>query len=518
MPFQFILSFFAAGFLIKQLSLSTGIELHKSLEPFSHLGVVFLLFLVGLKINPQEIKSIGKEAALIGFLQYLVTTAVLFPILIFAFDLPLLSSFILSSALSFSSTIVATKMIYKRAEQDQLYAKIAFGILIIQDLLALALIIFATSNSVDQSFFLIFLQFVIKCLSAFLLILLGFKFLPTIEKYIYKDPEMIFLFAIAVALTFTGLFEVLGIGFELGALSAGVLLASSFYQREISSRVEPIKNLFLVIYFAFLGASVDWNFLINYGHIIAALAFLISFVLKPFIINFLMGAFGFGKHDGFKTSLVLSQISEFTILICLAAAFSSETIAAVTLVFIFTVVFSSILFENSLSLSKRIKVKWWGGSLNNHSNFSLEEPAPEIILFGAHRLGEGIIGKLKQLSPNFLIIDNNPLIINKLQDKKLQCLFGDASDVDFLQTLKLINLKMIVSTIPDREINLTLLDFLKKKRVNAVEIMLSNQKEEAEILEKAGADYVILPHYLGKQIVGEIISRKGFNKKNWHRR
>lgn len=512
-----ILSFFVAGFLIKQLLKPLGFDTYSpSLDAFSKFGVVFLLFLVGLKINPTELNSLGSKVIKIALLQVIVTSMLFFIGLLLFFNLPVLQALFLAGALSFSSTIVATKMIYKRNEQDTLYAKISFGILIIQDILAVILIMAAGMlvNTGESFALLSVLQLLIKLVATFLIILLGLKLLPIVEKYVYRDQELLFMFAISVCLLFSGLFQVLNIGLELGALTAGVLLAQSSYQREISSRINPIKNLFLVIYFAWLGMKIDINFLVNYFHIIAALSLLIAWIIKPFVLNLLMSLFGYNKHDSFKTSLVLSQISEFTILIALALQFSTDTIATIVAVFITTVTISSVLFENSVGLAKRIRVKWWHNE--ESSTVKYQEPQPEILLIGAHRLGDGLINKLRLLSSNILVIDNNPEIINNLQVRKINCLYGDASEADFLETLDLSNLKMILSTVPDLDTNLFLLDFLKRKHIE-IKIALATSKNEAEQLYDHGATYVIMPYELGKNAVSELINKRGLAKSRWVR-
>jgi Kef-type K+ transport system membrane component KefB len=512
-----ILSFFAAGFLVKEFLTPFGFEAYMpSLEALSKFGVVFLLFLVGLKINPQDIKKVGTKVLNIALLQIAFCSFVFTTSLVYFFKLSIFNALLLGTALSFSSTIVATKLIYGRGEQDTLYAKISFGILVVQDIVAVVLILFATglSSLPSQELGLFLLQFGIKIFSAVLLVILSFKLLPLIEKAIYKSKELLFLFSLSVCLVFAASFEALHIGFELGALTAGILLAQSFYQREISSRISPIKNLFLAIYFGYLGTKLDIDFLFNYGHVLLAVSVLISWLVKPFIINFLMAFFNFSKHDGFKTSLALSQISEFTILVCFAAGFSSDTNASIVAIFIVTVAVSSLLFEHSLSLSKRIKVKWWQEK-GQKEDEKYKEPQPEILLFGAHRLGYGLIPHLKKLSKDILVVDNNPDIVNKLQDEGVTCLFGDASEAEFLETLDLKKLKMLVSTVPDLDTNLFLLDFMKRKRRGKVRVFLATHQAQAKRLEKAGATYVILPYELGKNVVGSWFEKRGFEKKKW---
>jgi len=512
-----ILSFFVAGFLVKQMLEPLGFTGYlPALEAFSKFGVVFLLFLVGLKINPWEVRQVGRKILAIGTLQITLTSLVLVTALVHFFNLPFDRAFVLGVALSFSSTIVATKMIYDRGEQDSLYAKVSFGILIIQDIVAVILIMFSSmffGNTAQPSSLLI-LQLAIRITAAFLIVLLSIKFLPRLEKLFFKSQELLFLFALGVCLLMAGAFETMHIGYELGALAAGMLLAQSFYQREIASRINPIKNLFLVIYFGYLGMLIDPQFVLQYGHIILAVSVLITWLIKPFITNFLMAFFNFSKHDGFKTSLVLSQISEFTVLVCFAAGFSASTNAAIVAIFMTTVAFSSLFFENSLNLSKRVRVRWWTKG-EAAPVLKYQEPRPEIILFGAHRMGFGLIKAFKKISPHVLVVDNNPDVINKLQVRGVDCLFGDGGEADFLETLDMGRLQMVVSTIPDLDTNLFLLSFLKRRRKAKIRVFLATRKEQAERLYRNGANYVILPYELGKSVVGKIFEKRGLNKSRW---
>ena len=224
-----------------------GIYDFMTLEPLSKFGVVFLLFLVGLRLNLHEIKEMGAKLIILSLLQFFCTSAAFAIFIAYFFDFTMPQVLILAGALSFSSTIVATKIIYEKDEANELYAKIAFAVLILQDIIAIALIMIARTlgQSCEQLVTLKLLELLIRITAAFLALSVSLKILPHIEKHIHREAETLFLFAVAFVLLFASFFEAIGIGMELGALSAGIILSSSVYQREISSRIEPVKNIFL---------------------------------------------------------------------------------------------------------------------------------------------------------------------------------------------------------------------------------------------------------------------------------
>ena len=136
----------------------------------------------------------------------------------------------------------------------------------------------------------------------------------------------------------------------------------------------------------------------------------------------------------------------------------------------------------------------------------------ELVLFGYQRGGHEFITLFKQLKQNYVVIDYDPEIIDILERRKINYIFGDATDAELLEEAGLEKARLVVSTIPEFEINKFLLSFLKHKNPKAVAVLHSDDPDEAVKLYEAGADYVVLPHYIGSEKVSSFIGKSGLAK------
>ena len=135
----------------------------------------------------------------------------------------------------------------------------------------------------------------------------------------------------------------------------------------------------------------------------------------------------------------------------------------------------------------------------------------EILLFGYDKAGQDFIKVFDKLDKKFLVIDFNPESIKKLEKEEVPYRFGDAQDVEFLSELNLSKIKMCVSTIPDFKTNMILAGQIRDESPHAIILVLSRDIDEAEELYKAGATYVIMPHYLGARFTTNMIGKFGFD-------
>jgi len=223
-----------------------------------------------------------------------------------------------------------------------------------------------------------------------------------------------------------------------------------------------------------------------------------------------MGIFGYTKRLGFMAGLTVAQISEFSlILIALGIKvghLSPEILSFVTFIGLFTIAGSTymMIYSNSIypKLSKYLDM------------FERKRPKKEsktkinyrAILFGYNRIGFGILMALKKLRIKYLVVDFNPDSVQNLKKLRIPCVYGDAYDIDFLDELSLDKVKLVISTIPDFETNVLLVETVKKVNTEAVIIARAHQIKDALELYKKGANYVLTPHFLGGEYVSKMIS------------
>ncbi len=487
-----------------------------TLALFSDLGIALLLFIIGLGLNPRVIKEVGRTASFVGVSQVAIVTALGF-IASKAFGLSNRASLFLGFSLAISSTIIILKLISDKKEQGRLYAKIAVSVSLVQDIIAIALVVVTSSAGSHQH--VDFGSLVSLLFKALVLVsaiyLASFRVLPKFHHVIAESQEFLFLFAIAWGLGSAALFQKIGLSTEIGALLAGICLAPLPSAPEIGARLRPLRDFFLIVFFIALGSNLTLSSIgSNLGVIIAGV--IIAAIIKPLVSMGVLGFLGYTKHTSFNASLALAQVSEFSIVLILIAQSKGlidnslvSSIVLMTLISIaastYMIVFSDKLFsifEKYLGLFERRKSQ---GELK-------VEPHYELVLFGYQRGGHEFINLFKKLKKPYVVVDYDPEIIDLIEERKINYLYGDATDVELLDEAGVDHAKLIVSTIADHQTNMILLNFLRTKNPKAITVIHADDPYEAAKLYEAGASYVILPHYIGSEKVSEFIAKSGLAK------
>ena len=510
-----IIGYILAGIIVGP-SLLNLISSPETITLFSHMGVALLLFVVGLGLDPKVIKEVGLVSIVTGVGQAVFTTGVGF-FLSLALGFSKLTSLYLGLALAFSSTILILKLLSDKNETDSLYGKISIGFLLVQDLLAISTLIIISSlnGGVDAKTLVlgVALKGVILLVGLFLI---GIYILPHLTKIAAKSQEMLLLFSISWAFALSLLFYTMGFSLEIGALIAGVTLSLSPYRYEISSKMKPLRDFFLVLFFIMLGYQLGFAELQQ--NIVPVIVFsLIVLIGNPLSVLILMGLMGHTKRNGFLAGWTVAQIGEFShILIALGISIGhlgKEIVSIITAVTLITIAISSYLVlyagriypyvAKYLTVFEKKNVK----AVVPH----LGSKKYEIILFGCDRVGQDLIVLFKRLKQRFLVVDHNPEIVSSLSKKGMKCIYGDASDMELLDELHLSKVKMVVSTIPDFEININIISKVRDVNTSAVIVVVSHHAEEAIELYAKGASYVILPHMLGGYHASMLIEKHGLS-------
>lgn len=479
----------------------------------ARIGVAFLLFIVGLNLDFRLLKEVGGISLLSGLVGIVAVSFFTFLIAV-GIGLSYTPAIYLAIAFSFSSTVVVVKLLSDKNELETLHGRIALGILIVEDFVAaLALMVVPVLGSGD--FTIIFWQLGKAILLIVGMFTFAYIFLPGTLAIAARSQEILFLFSVAWALLVSALFDYLGFSLEIGALLAGMALASSKYNLEIRGKIKGLRDFFVVLFFVFFGAQLVGPLT---RELLIQASIFSAFILigKPLIIMSIMKSFGYKKRTNFFTGVSLAQISEFSLILILLGftlGFVTQEIFSMSiLVALITIALSSYTTYFSQPIYKRISgaLEIFDGKKKELGTRRKNEHF-EVILFGYNRIGFNLLKSFHKAKKNYVIIDYNPKTITDLSNRKINCIYGDANDVDFLHSLKLDDAKMVISTIPDLETNLTILDHITKKRV--IFIPTSNYILDAKKLYGHGADYVIMPHFLGGNFVAHLLLKDDFNKK-----
>lgn len=510
-----IIGYILVGIIVgpSVLSLSHSSE---NVEYFGQIGVALLLFLVGLRLQTHLIKQIGKIAVLIGFGQIVFTTFAGFAIATFlGFDA--VPALYIALAFTFSSTIVVTQLLHNKGEQDSLYGRLATGIMLVQDIVALLIFLFLGSISPGLTVGLFVLSIAAKiCLLLAVAYLLIVYVIPHIDKYFAESRQVLFVFALAICFIFATVFLSLGFSFELGALVAGVVLASSPYQREIAARVSTLQDFFLIMFFVVLGTRITPEVFGEHAVWVIAFSFYVLFI-NPFIVILLLRPFHYTLRTSFYAALTVAQISEFSlILLALGAKLGhipATLVAPATLIGLITIVGSSIMVMNNSAIYNRLEpILHWMFGRDRVQEVSTPDDKVDALLFGCHRLGSGVLGSLKKMKMDYMIVDHDPALINELQKKHNRVAFGTADDLVFLETLPLSSAKIVISTIPHLQTNLNLVSFVRKYNQKAIVLCVAADNHEAKQLYEMGVTNVIIPNYLGRRYLIEIVNQNKLSK------
>jgi Kef-type K+ transport system membrane component KefB/voltage-gated potassium channel Kch len=488
-----------------------------AITTFAQMGVALLLFMVGLNLNPSVIKDVGKVSLITGIGQVVFTSVVGFLISYFL-GFSIIASIYIAIALTFSSTIIIMKLLSDKGDLDTLYGRISVGFLIVQDLVAVIILMAVTSLSASSNFLgESYETFVSGLLLSILLISVGLLILPRLTSYIAKSQEFLLLFSIGWALAVASLFNFFNFSIEVGALLAGVVMSISPYRYEIMSKMKPLRDFFVILFFVLLGSQMVFENLSQY--IFPIILFSIFILIgNPLIVIFLMGMMGYTKRTGFLAGLTVAQISEFSlILVALGVSkghLSQEILSMVTVIGLITMAGSTyfIMYSNKVYpfISRFLSVFEKKGSKVDESKYSGANKH-EIILFGYNRVGFSLLESFKRLKKKFLVVDYNPDTIAILKRRKVDYIYGDASDAELLNDLCLSKAKMVISTVPELETNLLLIHYIKNINSKCILVLLAHQIEDALKLYKAGASYVIMPHFLGGDHASALLERYGFD-------
>lgn len=509
-----IIGYIVSGFLVGPAILNV-IHAKEAFDSFSQIGIALLLFMIGLSLNVGVIKNMGKPAVLTFVLIILgLGTSGYAASLLLGFNPT--ESLLIAISLLFSSTIIVVKVLSDKKGQSRLYGQLAIGVLLVEDIAATLALLFVSANAGGSSMsdFAVLAAKGVGIGTA--LVLLGAYIMPLLAKFFAKSQELLFIFSLAWTFGIASAFSWAGFSIEVGALFAGVALAHLPYAQEMSTRLKPLRDFFIILFFIGLGIhlSVDQvGSAILPALVISALVML----LKPLLTLAGLGVLGYTKQTSFKASIHLSQISEFSIILIVLAASTglvgTNVVTVMTLVALITIVLSTYLMQyddrlyrwlkKPLSFFERKKIKQELQSLGHYP----------LVLLGYRKGGHEFVRTFRQMKKKYVVIDFDPEVIEDLEHQNINHIYGDATDLELLEEMGVHRSELVVSAIGDASTNMLIVSHLMRRNKDALFICHANSYDDAERLYEKGAAYVILPHFIGTEQINSFIRENGSNKK-----
>lgn len=486
-----------------------------TLGVFSNFGIALLLLIVGIGLNPRVVKEVGKIAAYVAISKVLVVTGLGF-LLSRSLGFTVTEGLYIGIALSFSSTIIILKLLTDKKEQTRLYGKVAIGYLLIEDILATLILVGVSASGNGELTMTVFLELMAKIIGLGIgILLIRMLILPRLNAIIARSQEFLFLFAIGWGLGISALYSWAGFSLEIGALIAGVALASLPYATEISSRLKPLRDFFIVLFFVELGSHLELAQVVEVLPHAVLFSILVG-LLNPLIVMSVMGLSGYTKKTSFKAGLTGAQVSEFSLILLLLAFnqghISQEITSLITVVAFITIAVSTytITYADSLYEIFERYIRMFERKIVHEKKETRHHY--ELALLGYQKGGYEFVRVFKQLKKPYVVVDYDPSVIDTLEHKQIDFVYGDVTDLELLEEVNLEHTKLIVSTITDFPTNAFLSKWLEKENPNSVFICNADTIDEAAELYSIGAEYVMLPHYIGSEQIGSFIKKSGLKK------
>jgi Kef-type K+ transport system membrane component KefB len=524
-----LLAYVAAGIVIGPY---IGLGLVKDMgqiETISHFGLILLLFLIGLEIDAKKLKESGKSLVVSGISQFPITAIIglgLFHLLGYSLRGGTYDLIYLAACCALSSTAIVVKLLYGKFELDTLAGRITLGILVFQDIWAIVLL--GIQPSLSSPDILVILSSFLKGILLVVGSMVVSKYvLPRAFKTVAKIPELVLVSSLGWCFLVCGAAAYFKLSVEMGALIAGVAISTFPYNVDVIAKVVNIRDFFVTLFFVSLGMQIP-NPLDNVHLLVTAGIVSAFLVVSRFLAVFpVLYALNNGIRVSLLTSINLSQISEFSLVIASlglsAGHISRDTLTVIVFVFVITSVLSTYTIKYNDSIQKALGALLRKSGLKDVRPVEQEQTdasRKEIALLGFHRTASALVNELLELDQNkrprtrmmdkLVVIDFNPETHESLLRLGIKVIYGDISHLDTLQHAGIHDIKIVVSTIPDKILvgtdNLKLIKLIKTVCPHAKIIVTAESTDRALQMYKEGADYVLLPHILAARDLIETLT------------
>jgi Kef-type K+ transport system membrane component KefB len=505
-----ILAYLVAGFLIGPFGMK-WVKSQESISTISELGLIFMLFMIGLEIDLKKIIRAGR-VILIAAGGQLIGACLLGVVFFVAIGLSLggggrFDALYLTVACALSSTVIIVKVLYEKRELDTLPGRITLGVLVLQDIFAILFLAVQPSLANLQISIVLLSIGRVGLLVATAMILSRFV-LPKIFHQIARSPELVMLGALAWCFLIGEVAERLHLSREMGSLVAGVSLSTFPYALDVTAKVTTLRDFFITLFFVALGMTIP---IPNSSTIWLALVIAAFTVVSRIVTTFLPLYF---MKQGLRASLLpalnLAQISEFSLVIIqtgiIAGHITPETSSAASFAFVILAVLSTFVIMRSDPITR-----WAIGPLKrigfrdlDHSQTADAEhdaghgAARRIVILGFFRTASALLSEIEQQNKSLLeqisVVDFNPNVFRTLTARGIHVIYGDISNIDTLMHAGVGKAEIIILSVPDSLLkganNEKLVRHVRSMNPDAKIVSTADMLADVSDLYAAGADYV----------------------------
>ena len=501
-----------------------------SIQTVAEIGLILLLFIIGLEIDLKKLFAAGRPVLVTGLLQFPLSIALglgLFSLLSQPFG-GRFDALYFAVCAAISSTMIVVKLLYDKFELDTLPGRITLGVLVFQDIWAIV-VLAVQPNLLDPRVGPLLGSLGAGIVLVLVSLAVSRYVLPPLFRSVAKSPELLLVASLAWCFTVVAGASYAGLSREMGALIAGVSISTFPYNLDVVAKVVSIRDFFVTLFFVALGMQIPVP---TVETLVVALAVSAFLVVSRFVVIFpVLHALKLGHRTSLLPTINLAQLSEFAIVIAtlgLAAGhIAPETLSSLIFAFAITSTASTYLIGYSNEIYKAASRVLKRLGIRDLDANAVGEGEPDhteksIILLGFYREASSLVHEFElaetdqgrhPLLDSLLVIDFNPQVIEELQRRGIGCLYGDVAHMDTLHHAHIHDAELVVSTIPDAILkgttNLRLLRTARRLCPVAKVIVTAERIPQALELYEAGADYVFIPRLSSARHLAGVIEEGG---------
>ncbi len=480
-----------------------GADSSEMIHALSEIGVILLLFTLGIEFSVSELKNLRRPAFLGGGIQVVLCTLAGTTIAAMM-GLPLRHAIVVGFAIALSSTAVSLKSFQDLGQPDSPQGRVALGIALFQDLavilfMVLLPVILNTGSNPMVSLSLALLKGAAFCVGAVLLSRYGIPQMMGAVA-VTRSRELFTVTVVGLCAAVAVVSGLLGLSPALGAFAAGVVVSGSIYSHRVLAEILPLKDLFLTLFFVSIGLLIDLDSVIEHWKLIACGTVLII-VIKGFIVAFAARMSGLRLGDWLVTAAALSSTGEFSIvLLNRASELDALTPVVEQVLLVCTAVTMGLvppLMKFSIGIAKKLRSKS-GCSTGTRSDRTLgvagkmDDLSDHIIICGYGPVGRALHENLRKSNIDVVVIEMNPQTVKKLLSEGNLCIFADAGQEIALHMARIEHARAIAYTFPYKEVVLAALPAIRHMNPSILVFARTKFSREADELQRAGVNHVLL--------------------------
>lgn len=510
-----LLGYIAGGVLLSPRLGFGLVSSEASVELISEIGLILLLFIIGLEIDLREVRRLGRSVLILGGSQFTINVLlglVFFTRLRYGVEGGRFDLIYLAIVMSLSSTLIVVKLLRDKFELKVLSGRLTLGVLVVQDIFAI-LFMAVQPNLADPGVLRIALSIAGGAVLVGAAFVTSRYVLAPLFEVSARRPELVLISSVAWCFMVSGVAERLGLSREMGALIAGLSIAAFPYGADVISKVTGVRDFFVTLFFVALGMKIPLPSPEIFGQALLIVGFVFaSRVLAVVPVVWLLGD---GLYAGMVTALNLAQISEFSLVILTLGAGYGHISAGLEAVVLTAMILTSLVATYVIGANDGIARAVLrpfarpAGAAAPPGSAADVHPERDIVLLGHFRIAQAVLDLVEQraphLKPRITLVDYDASRARAVLARGFHWAYGDLANPDGLEHLGIEHARVVVTTISDTFLKgistRRLVTNLRRLAPRATIVMTGEEKRDAEELGQAGADQVLIPG----EITGERI-------------